>query len=282
MPALDRLPPDALTIAFLEPGRDDALPDGWVHLKLAPATIIAIACRGRYEVHFERGSPETAVAAEGEAFLARDREALRIVHRGRRRGEPMHACWLHASFTLFRTIDVVSLLDLPAKLDARAAAGFLEIVEELERLPPEGSLARAARKLELGFRALGLLAARAPLNASATPLLQNVERLAKVLAFINDHLAEVLTVDELAREAHLSRSRFFAFFHENLKCSPMDYVKQVRLAEARKRLIASDDKLAVIAEATGFTNPFHLSREFKRQVGVPPGEFRKQQRSLVV
>jgi len=62
----------------------------------------------------------------------------------------------------------------------------------------------------------------------------------------------------------------------------MAYVKEVRLTEARKRLTASDEKLAAVAEATGFSNAFHLSREFKRRIGMAPGEFRKRYRALRV
>ena len=42
MPTLAELPPDAITMGLLEAGRNDDLADGWVHEKLAPATIIAM------------------------------------------------------------------------------------------------------------------------------------------------------------------------------------------------------------------------------------------------
>jgi transcriptional regulator GlxA family with amidase domain len=120
------------------------------------------------------------------------------------------------------------------------------------------------------------------MGATGSIFLRHVGRLAPVLKFIHDHLREPLDVDDLAHAAHMSRSRFFAFFREHMQRAPMEYLKEVRLDEARKRLLASDDKLSAIAEATGFANPFHLSRELKRHLGVTPAAFRKLHRGFEV
>jgi AraC-like DNA-binding protein len=280
MDAFDRLPPDAITIKLLEDGQSDALPDGWVHDKAAPATIVAVVRRGRYEV---ASAGRTTFADEGEAFLAQDRQLLRIVHHGRRSGEAMRAHWLHARFMLFHTVDVVSLLDLPAGLDARGAAPFAALIEELASLRSgDGGFAGCAKRIELGFRALSLLAASGSVNAAGAAVLEQADRLAPVLTFIHEHMRDSLGIDDLARAAHMSRSRFFAFFQKHMGRAPIAYLKQVRLDEARKRLLASDAKLAAIAEATGFANPFHLSRELKRHLGLAPAEYRRRHRTLEV
>ncbi|HEV8245195.1 MAG TPA: AraC family transcriptional regulator [Polyangiaceae bacterium] len=280
------LPPDAITLSLIETDSSDELPDGWRHDKVAPATIIAIARRGWYEVSSGQRRAPRSIAGEGEAFLAQDREPLQIIHHGRRQGEQMRAHWLHARFTLFHTIDLVSLFVLPPRLDAAAAKPFVAIIEQLQKLQAERQasipLARHVRKVELGFRVLSLLAECADVDPSKVAFLQQAARLAPVLTFINSHLSEAFDVEDLARAAHLSRSRFFAFFQEHMGRAPMAYVKEVRLTEVRKRLTASDEKLSAVAEATGFSNPFHLSREFKRQIGMAPGEFRKRYRTLRV
>jgi AraC-like DNA-binding protein len=254
-----------------------------VHEKLAPATIVAIARRGRYEVH---GAGRRTVADESEAFLSQDGAPLKIIHHARRRGETMGAHWVHVRFTLFQTLDLVSLLDLPPKLDESAAKPFGEIIFELRDIQAGktrlDSVAKVARKSELAFSVLGLLARHAPVNTAGMALLQQAERLAPVLAFINSHLAERLSSHDLARAAHLSRSRFFAFFQKHMGLSPMDYVKEVRLAQARNRLLAGDAKLSVVSQEAGFASAFHFSREFKRRFGMSPTDFRKRQRLLDV
>jgi AraC-like DNA-binding protein len=226
------------------------------------------------------------VAEEGEAFLSQDGVRLKIVHHARKRGETMGAHWVHVRFALFHTLDLVSLLTLPPKLNGVTAKPFSEIIAELRDVQAGKnrlvSLALSARKAELGFRVLGLLAQRSPVNPTGLALLQQAERLAPVLSFINSHLAEPLTSHDLARAAHLSRSRFFDFFQKHMGCSPMDYVKEVRLSEARNRLLAGDAKLSVVSEATGFASAFHFSRVFKRRFGMSPTDFRKRQRILDV
>jgi AraC-like DNA-binding protein len=282
MDAFDRLPPDAITITFLQTGHSDTLPDGWVHEKHAPATIVAIVRRGQYEVH---SSKRKTLASEGEAFLAQDKQPLRIVHHGQKRGEPMRAHWLHARFMLFHTIDVLSLFELPPKLDAERAKPFANIIEALALLESHSSgspVPAYAGKVELGFRALSHLTARTPMRPAGSVVIEQAGRLAPVLTYIHEHLHEPLDIDRLANAAHMSRSRFFAFFHEHMGRAPMAYLKEVRLDEARKRLLASDAKLSAIAEATGFANPFHLSRELKRYLGITPAAFRKLHRSLDV
>jgi AraC-like DNA-binding protein len=278
-----RLPPDAIAASFLEAGWSDDFADGWVHEKVAAATIVAVARRGRYEVH--NGGRRT-VTEEGEAFLAQDGEPLRIFHHARKRAETMGAHWLHGRFTLFRTLDLISLLALPTKLNASLTKPFGEIILELLQMQDGKSrlrsVALSARKSELAFRVVRLLAQTAPLNRTGTALLQQAERLAPVLSFIDSHLAEPLTSHDLARAAHMSRSHFFSFFQKHMGRSPMDYLKEARLAEARNRLLAGDAKLSVVSESTGFASSFHFSREFKRRFGVSPNDFRKRQRLMDV
>jgi AraC-like DNA-binding protein len=277
------LPQDAISISLLESGFRRDFPDGWVHEKVANATIIALAERGRYEVH---SNGKRIVAEQGEAFLAQDRQPLRIVHHAPEPRGVMGGRWLHARFVLFHTIDLGSLLSLPPVIDGQVARAFqrlmLALAEPRANHGEAAALKQHSKRSELGFRALSLLAECAPVNPARTAVLQHAERLAPVFSYIDAHLAEPLTVDDLARVAQLSRSRFFSFFQERMQLSPMAYLKEVRLAEARRRLIATDERLSDVAEATGFSGPFHLSREFRRHVGLPPAEFRKRHRTLEV
>src|SRR5450432_4139166 len=188
MSPLDRLPPDAISIAFLEAERNDELPDGWFHEKHAPATIMAIALRGSYEVH---SGSSRVIAREGEAFLAQDGEHLRIIHHGRSQGEPMSAEWLHARFLLFHTIDAVSLLALPSKLTSAQTKILSKIIRELIRLKEQNSatsLLAASRAASLGLDALCQLIEHAPLRDGSGPLIQRSQALIPVLNFIKTRL----------------------------------------------------------------------------------------------
>lgn len=287
---------DQINIEFMTPGRFQDAADGHLHCKYAPCTIIALGTRGRYEV---RTPGRHVNCAEGEAFLATEGQWLEITHHARERGGRMQALWLHVRFTVLRTVDLVSLLSLPPKTDRAQGAAFAAIIEELRNLTATDTkanadagaaggrvndltLAQLARRQELGFHALRLLCELAPFSAAGEAFLLQADRLAPVLTYIRSHLQQPITIDALAAAAGLSRSRFHAYFQTHLGRSPMDYVKQQRLNAARLMLLSTPDPVYAVAAATGFPNPFHFSREFRRAYGEPPLTYRRLHAGLQV
>ena len=276
---LSQIPVEALRIEFLETGACNTFMDGYVHKKTAPCLIIAQAVEGRYEVRTPQG---LVVAEPGEAFLATVNQPLEILHRAAKLGGKMKARWLHARFLLFATFDFTALLSLPGKATGTHSRQLGAIIAQLLRLKQTETLAQIPLRNELAFRTLRILSEISPLSRTGMAFLDEAERLAPVLAFIRRHLAEPLTIDQLADTAHLSRSRFHAYFREIMGLSPMDYVKGVRLDEARQLLLTPDASIKQIAEATGFANPYHFSREFKAKIGIAPVQFKKMHTTLQV
>jgi AraC family transcriptional regulator len=54
-----------------------------------------------------------------------------------------------------------------------------------------------------------------------------------------------------------------------------EYVRKLRVEQARRDLLATDQPLSTIALATGFTDQAHFSRVFKQLTGLTPGAFRR-------
>ena len=180
-------------------------------------------------------------------------------------------------FTLFGALDVTSLLELPLRVTARQCAPFAEIIEALlkEDSIADASLGTLARRQELAFRTLHLLCELAPLRPDAPELLRQKDRLGPLLTFMQERLAEPLTVADLAHRASLSVPRFHVFFRQMMGRSPMEHLKHLRLSEACRLLATGDDPLRAVADQTGFCNEFHLSREFRTMFGKPPGVWRR-------
>ena len=81
------------------------------------------------------------------------------------------------------------------------------------------------------------------------------------------------TLDQLAKEAGLSRSSFAERFTSYAGIPPMQYLQKWRLQIAASRLLQGDG-IAAIAADTGYESEAAFSRAFKRVIGVPPAEWR--------
>lgn len=90
------------------------------------------------------------------------------------------------------------------------------------------------------------------------------------IAWIRAHYHEPLRVGHLARVAHMSVASFHRHFKATTAMSPIQYQKQVRLLEARQRLLGRPGNIAQVAFAVGYQSLSQFSREYARQFGSPP------------
>ncbi len=99
--------------------------------------------------------------------------------------------------------------------------------------------------------------------------------LSAVIQFIEQHLNENLEVDDLARLACMSRTKFFNEFKQHLGCTPMAFQLQSRLKKAAT-MLKSGEKVTTSCFALGFTNPSHFSRCFKQFYGLTPRQYKER------
>ena len=99
-------------------------------------------------------------------------------------------------------------------------------------------------------------------------------RIAGVLQHIREHLAESLSIDELARRAAMSKAVFHRRFKAATSLSPLQFVKALRLNEGA-RLIAQGANVSTAAFRVGYSSPSQFSREFRRQFSQTPREWRR-------
>ena len=102
--------------------------------------------------------------------------------------------------------------------------------------------------------------------------------LRRVLAFIDAHLAQDLTLSTLASVTSLSPHYFALQFRRSIGVSPHQYVIQQRIETAKRLLLNSNTALAEVAGSIGFANQSHFNLHFKRLVGVTPGQYRRAAR----
>ena len=99
---------------------------------------------------------------------------------------------------------------------------------------------------------------------------------AEALQFIHENYANDLSLNEIAKAVNLSPFHVARLFKQSLGVSPHQYVIQLRVSSARSLLSAGSGErsLAEVASAVGFADQSHLTRHFKRIMGVTPRQFR--------
>lgn len=117
-------------------------------------------------------------------------------------------------------------------------------------------------------------------GASSSPgLLRGLSdpKLAQALRMMHERTSESWTMAQLAREAAMSRSAFFARFNEAVGMAPMEYLLAWRMALAKQLLQQRDTKIADVAARVGYSSVNTFGVAFARHVGVPPGRYAKEE-----
>lgn len=102
------------------------------------------------------------------------------------------------------------------------------------------------------------------------------QKLKRVLDYIEAHLTEDISLENLATLAEISSCYFSRLFKQSMQIAPHQYVIRQRVELALTMLQQSDLEIADIALLCGFCHQSHLNRHFKRLVGVSPNAFRNQ------
>ena len=95
-----------------------------------------------------------------------------------------------------------------------------------------------------------------------------------IKSYLSFHLAEPLSVTEMAEHAHLSASRFSKLFHQHFGLSPHQYLLHMRIQHAQSLLNHTNLALEQIAGYCGFADVHHFAKSFKKRVGCSPGVYR--------
>lgn len=103
------------------------------------------------------------------------------------------------------------------------------------------------------------------------------QRLRQIIDYIHQHLDQDLALAELAAIVQMSPSYFSSLFKQSTGLAPHQYVIQCRIDRAKQLLRQGELTIAEIAFNLGFSHQSHLSRHFKRLIGVTPKAFLKSQ-----
>jgi AraC-like DNA-binding protein len=124
-----------------------------------------------------------------------------------------------------------------------------------------------------------LLMRRSQFAVSFVPANRRANRECVVVRrYIEEHFKENLTLDALAKVAHLSKYYLSHAFVREYGVSPMNYVISCRIRESLYLLSETEISLSRIADMLGFSSASYFSQSFRRLKGISPMEYRKRSR----
>ncbi len=197
--------------------------------------------------------------------------------------KPMQTLHLYLSNDLLaRTAEEMAGSD-PARLALVGRAGFkdplltqigLTLWRELEQQTPTGKLyAQTAAQM----LAVHLLRHYTSVSVDIEEKSQGLTRqqVKRVTDFILAHLSQDLSLEALAQQAGFSSYHFARLFRQTMGESPHQFVLRQSVVRAQRLLKETDVPLAHIALESGFANQSHLTRIFKRHLGLTPRAYRQ-------
>jgi len=170
--------------------------------------------------------------------------------------------------------------DQPVRVDpteTEVAEAALRLIRLLDRPGPIALLGRQlVRELHYwllvgrhgnAIRALGVTDSHA-------------HRIARAVEILRKKFTEPLRVETLANAAGMSLSAFHTHFRSITTLTPLQFQKQLRLLEARRRLLAEGAAISSTAYGVGYESVTQFTREYARMFGQPPGRSIREARAL--
>jgi LacI family transcriptional regulator len=101
---------------------------------------------------------------------------------------------------------------------------------------------------------------------------------ARAVHYIRQHACSGIQVKDILRVVPQSRTLLESRFKRLIGRTPHEEILRVRLNRVKELLVETDLSLDEIAERTGFNHVEYLSVAFRREIGIPPSQFRAQNR----
>ena len=97
------------------------------------------------------------------------------------------------------------------------------------------------------------------------------------MMYLRDHMAEEITIEELARLAHLSPSHLIRTFSKSVGVSPIRYLQNIRIEAAKSLLMATNLDVGEVSAAVGFGLAQILLARLSRRHGHVAARFRRRE-----
>ena len=102
-----------------------------------------------------------------------------------------------------------------------------------------------------------------------------IGQIQNAMKYVEQHYAEPIRIEQLAKECHISETHFRRLFTEYIDMTPIEYVNMVRVLRACDILRSTNDSMSTVALNCGFSTVSTFDRNFKNVIGVTPYQWKK-------
>lgn len=110
----------------------------------------------------------------------------------------------------------------------------------------------------------------------ATPKYQTTDlRVSRAVEIVNSRQGELVRVENLAGEVHVSTDYLIRLFKKELGCTPAQFIIDRKMTAAKLRLASESTPVTELAYSLGYDNLSYFTRLFKKYTGVSPRQYRQ-------
>jgi len=192
--------------------------------------------------------------------------------------------WRGATDVLFLDLDIEKLYGQPGHLsseinpihhfmirDNNITAIVLRMVAEAKEYCESGALYAQSLSAALAAYISSHYTSR-PAPSRRTAKFSHAQS-NRIQEFVNAHLADDISLRDLASTAQLSPSRFAEIFKHTFECAPHQYVIHRRIAVAMRLLAETSLPISEITQLTGFSDQSHLTTVFRKVTNTTPRQY---------
>lgn len=118
------------------------------------------------------------------------------------------------------------------------------------------------------------------LSFQKTDDFQNSQRIEKIYNFVKDNFRNKIKLDEASQLLNMSTVSFTRFIKQRTGKSFIEFVNEIRIGQATRLLIETNDSISEICYGCGFNNISNFNRVFKKKQDITPSEFRSNYKGL--
>lgn len=188
--------------------------------------------------------------------------------------EPWTLWWFHLDGTEVRKVltaaRATSAMPVRTVTDLYATVALArEIINWMERDSTDASLMAASGA---AWHFMGLITSDRAGPCGTTNVIE------RAAAYLREHVAQRMSVSDLADMAGLSRSHFAVLFKEHTGVPVLQYQTQLRMAAARELLDTTALPIEKVSQSVGYDDSFYFARQFHRTNGLSPSAYRRRDR----